>query len=73
MKIFTHTKANGGDIIRFSTDGKSVLGLNDVVNLWCEKERNGLGEEITYGHARVIGVPSNKDGLYSARVLIEGK
>ena len=72
MKIFTHNRVAEGQIIKFGVDRGKPLGLHTVVELWYERERNGLGDEIIYAHARITDVPSTEDGLYTARVLFKG-
>ena len=65
-KIFMFAKLSYGMVFEFY-DYDNNLSIGDVVDLWYEKDRGGLGEEIVYGHARVKRILAK--GHYEAIVL----
>lgn len=67
-QIFTSHKLNAGQTFKFySLD--EILLLFDEVDVWTEKENNGLGEPIVYGRARVVRTPNNKYNVYTGLIL----
>lgn len=53
QKIFTDWPISIDETIEFYGDPHFLLGNGDCVDLWYEKECNGLGDEIIYGWAKI--------------------
>ena len=66
-QIFTSAELSAGRVFEFYCDEK--LSLNNEIEIWTEREREGLGDPIVYGKARVIELPYRPEYLYKALVL----
>ena len=64
MKIYTWTKLEKGAAFTFYGNIHKRLKQLDVVEVWNERERDGLGDEIVYATALVTITPKRNDGLY---------
>lgn len=68
MKLFTNYKLLSGHIFLFWGEGNDKpLGVGDVVYLWQDKSRSGLGEEIIYASALVTKIVQTN--YYEATVI----
>ena len=56
-----------GQTLSFWGEGNNNLEKDDVVYLWQDRNRNGLGDEIIYASALVIRVLQNN--YYEAVVI----
>ena len=57
MKIFTNYKIEMDKTLVFwGEDDETALCVGDVVYLWQDRNRSGLGDEIIYGSAIVTKV-----------------
>jgi hypothetical protein len=55
MLIWTLGEIEVGQIFGFAGDnGKTNIGLGDLVYIWSRRNRSGLGDEIVYGTAEVV-------------------
>jgi hypothetical protein len=69
-KIFTHAVLPSGKVFDFVGDTKEKpYKGEEIIDLWCERENNGLGKEIVYAQAKVFAVPANPKAPYIAKVL----
>jgi len=67
-QIFTSHKLNAGQTFSFYST-EEVLSLDAEVEIWTERENNGLGDPVIYGKARVIQCPYHPAHLYMGLVL----
>ena len=67
-QIFTSRVLSSGQVFEFYSD--VPLKIEDVIDVWSEKERGGLGDPIIYGKARVFELPYRPEHLYKAMILL---
>lgn len=59
MLIETYNEIPKGKRFACFGDNKNFLSVNDLVYIWVEKDRGGLGAEIIYGTGRIIFTDGN--------------
>lgn len=68
VQIFTSRKLSAGQVFDFYSHD-DILKREDIIEVWSEKENDGLGDPVVYGEARVIETPYHPMHLYRAMVL----
>lgn len=69
-KVCTHKRLSTGKEFPLYGDFRFPdYKLGEIVDLWFERERDGLGDEIIYGQAKITALPIHRTGLYTAIVL----
>ena len=58
-KIFTNYKISIKQTFTFWGEGNSDLDVDDLVYIWQDRSKQGLGDEIIYGTAKIIKVLQN--------------
>ncbi len=68
MKIFTEWKIGVNATFTFWGDGEEILEVGDIIYIWQDRNRYGLGEEVIYGTAEIVKVLQNN--YYEAKRFV---